>query len=195
MARQASGNLKAPSKPALKNPLRVSTMSLAAPLASAVPVLSPSNGARQVGYHLLAAAHRTHAPWPMVAAVACLPVITLGFGAALAHLLHSTEPEPGTEAVTPSTSTPQVLPNGEQEPTPPSPKPPAELIDHARVLDMQHRHANRGRPISRDKLKATLGIATNTASTLTRIIRTEQGMHATTERDEQPPAADLPHAS
>jgi hypothetical protein len=74
----------------------------------------------QVGYHLLAAAHRTHAPWPVVAAVACLPVVT------------------------------------------------------PRVLDMRHRHANRGRPISRDRLKAALGIATNTASALTHIIRAEQ---------------------
>lgn len=43
----------------------------------------------QVVYHLLAAAHRTRAPWPVVVLVACLPVITLGFGAALTHLLRS----------------------------------------------------------------------------------------------------------
>jgi hypothetical protein len=41
----------------------------------------------QVIYHLLAAAHATRAPWPVVVLVSCLPVITLGFGAALTHLL------------------------------------------------------------------------------------------------------------
>lgn len=43
----------------------------------------------QVAYHLLSAAHRTRAPWPVVVVVASLPVVTLGFGAALAHLLHA----------------------------------------------------------------------------------------------------------
>ena len=47
-------------------------------------------GARHVGqviYHLLSAAHATRAPWPVVVLVSCLPVFTLGFGAALTHLL------------------------------------------------------------------------------------------------------------
>ena len=43
----------------------------------------------QVIYHLLAAAHATRAPWPVVVLVSCLPVVTLGFGAALTHLLRS----------------------------------------------------------------------------------------------------------
>ena len=54
----------------------------------------------QVGYHLLSAAHRTRAPWPVVAAVACLPVITLGFGAALAHLLRADTTVPAIEQPT-----------------------------------------------------------------------------------------------
>jgi hypothetical protein len=43
----------------------------------------------QVVYHLLAAAHATRAPWPVVVLVSCLPVVTLGFGAALTHLLRT----------------------------------------------------------------------------------------------------------
>jgi hypothetical protein len=43
----------------------------------------------QVAYHLLAARHATRAPVPVVVLVSCLPVVTLGFGAALAHLLRS----------------------------------------------------------------------------------------------------------
>ena len=41
----------------------------------------------QVIYHLLAAVHAVRAPWPVVVLVSCIPVITLGFGAALTHLL------------------------------------------------------------------------------------------------------------
>jgi hypothetical protein len=43
--------------------------------------------AGQVIYHLLAAAHAPRAPWPVTVVVSCMPVVTLGFGAALTHLL------------------------------------------------------------------------------------------------------------
>ena len=49
--------------------------------------------AGQVAYHLMAAAGVTRAPWPVTAVVACLPVAVLGMGAALAHLLHASDPE------------------------------------------------------------------------------------------------------
>ena len=54
------------------------------------PVRDRRAGARHAGqvvYHLLAAAHAARAPWPVVVLVSCLPVVTLGFGAALTHLL------------------------------------------------------------------------------------------------------------
>lgn len=51
-------------------------------------------GLGQVAYHLLAAVHAVRAPWPVIVAVSCIPVVALGFGAALAHLLGS-----GGEAV------------------------------------------------------------------------------------------------
>jgi len=41
----------------------------------------------QVVYHLLAAAHATAAPWPVVVLVSCIPVFVLGCAAALTHLL------------------------------------------------------------------------------------------------------------
>ena len=47
--------------------------------------------AGQVAYHLITAAGMTAAPWLITAAVACLPVAVLGMGAALAHLLHSSD--------------------------------------------------------------------------------------------------------
>jgi hypothetical protein len=45
--------------------------------------------AGQVAYHLLAQARVTHAPWGITTAVSCLPVLVLGMGAALAHLLRA----------------------------------------------------------------------------------------------------------
>lgn len=45
--------------------------------------------AGQVTYHLLAQAGTSRAPWAITTAVACLPVLVLGTGAALAHLLRA----------------------------------------------------------------------------------------------------------
>lgn len=45
--------------------------------------------AGQVAYHLMSAAGMTRAPWPITTLVSCLPVVVLGCGAALAHLLHT----------------------------------------------------------------------------------------------------------
>ena len=47
----------------------------------------------QVVYHLLAAAGAQRAPWPVVVLVSCMPVMVLGFGAALTHLLREAAPE------------------------------------------------------------------------------------------------------
>jgi hypothetical protein len=47
----------------------------------------------QVAYHLLSASGVTRAPWQITTVVACLPVAVLGMGAALAHLIHDTNPE------------------------------------------------------------------------------------------------------
>lgn len=47
--------------------------------------------AGQVTYHLMSAAGWSAAPWPVTALVACLPVAVLGMGAALAHLLRTTD--------------------------------------------------------------------------------------------------------
>ncbi|MFI6959901.1 hypothetical protein ACIBJI_41365 [Nocardia sp. NPDC050408] len=49
----------------------------------------------QVAYHLMQAAGVTVAPWPVTVLVACLPVVVLGMGAALAHMIireHHTAP-------------------------------------------------------------------------------------------------------
>jgi hypothetical protein len=54
--------------------------------------------AGQVIYHLLAAAHATAAPWPVVVVVSCMPVAVLGLAAALTHLLRAA---PAVEAARP----------------------------------------------------------------------------------------------
>ena len=45
--------------------------------------------AGQVAYHLLTQAHSRHAPWGITTAVSCLPVLVLGMGAALAHMIRA----------------------------------------------------------------------------------------------------------
>jgi hypothetical protein len=45
--------------------------------------------AGQVAYHLLAQAGAARAPWPITTVVSCLPVLVLGMGTALAHMLRA----------------------------------------------------------------------------------------------------------
>jgi hypothetical protein len=45
--------------------------------------------AGQVAYHLLAQAGAARAPWPITMIVSCLPVMVLGMGTALAHMLRA----------------------------------------------------------------------------------------------------------
>jgi hypothetical protein len=47
--------------------------------------------AGQAAYHLMVAAGWQHAPWPITATVACIPVVVLGLGAALHHLTRTEE--------------------------------------------------------------------------------------------------------
>ena len=82
--------------------------------------------AGQVIYHLLAAAHAARAPWPVVVLVSCLPVITLGFGAALTHLLRGGH-HPDAETSAEGTDSPQAAtradasPDAKQDTTPARP--------------------------------------------------------------------------
>jgi len=53
----------------------------------------------QVAYHLLAQAGAALAPWPITTMVSCLPVLVLGMGTALAHMLRADavhSPDTGT---------------------------------------------------------------------------------------------------
>ncbi len=94
----------------------------------------------QVIYHLLAAAHATRAPWPVVVLVSCLPVVTLGLGAALTHLLRAADDAP--EIVTipaldhdTRTVTPAVP---EAVPTPPVPDARGAVARRARRRPVDH---------------------------------------------------------
>jgi hypothetical protein len=77
----------------------------------------------QVIYHLLAAAHAIRAPWPVVMVVSCIPVITLGFGAALTHLLR---PE-GEGSVRDQQDRTEV-PDRTEEPVSAEPEPTADPV-------------------------------------------------------------------
>jgi hypothetical protein len=82
--------------------------------------------AGQVIYHLLNAAHAATAPWPVVMLVSCLPVLTLGFGGALTHLLRGGHaPAPATTPDTPADVAADTTPDTPADvaaDTPPAPK-------------------------------------------------------------------------
>ena len=52
----------------------------------------------QVAYHLMVAAGISRAPWPITAAVSCLPVAVLGMGVTLGHMLRHGQPAAEPEA-------------------------------------------------------------------------------------------------
>lgn len=64
----------------------------------------------QDAYHLLGAAHAARAPWPIVVLVSSLPVVVLGFGAALSHLLRTGNDEPATVLEAHPESEPAAVP-------------------------------------------------------------------------------------
>jgi hypothetical protein len=95
----------------------------------------------QAIYHLLAAAREARAPWPVVLLVSCLPVISLGFGAALAHLLKDTEtpvPVRGGRAAYGTAPVPVPARTDRQEPAPYVPEDSAPLAgaDRQDVVEM-----------------------------------------------------------
>ena len=64
----------------------------------------------QVASHLMAAAGIQAAPWPITAAVSCLPVGVLGLAAALAHLVRTEPDDEPTWQRSPDATVPQPAP-------------------------------------------------------------------------------------
>ena len=95
----------------------------------------------QVIYHLLAAVHAARAPWPVTMLVSCVPVVTLGFGAALTHLLRAADPEPVRAAS-----------------TGPVPDPDGEAGDRTDPADEETRTDDAGErvPVTREQVIAVL---------------------------------------
>lgn len=116
--------------------------------------------AGQAGYHLLTQSHAAHAPWPITTAVSCLPVLVLGMGAALAHLLG----DDTRAATTTGPATPQVAGQASHDEHAPLQRPAtasAELLAQAQAA--AHRLAAVGQPISRRALRAA-GVRGSNAS-------------------------------
>jgi hypothetical protein len=128
--------------------------------------------AGQAGYHVLAQDHITRAPWPVTTAVSCLPVLVLGMGAALAHLLHA-----DTATTSPADHAQPGVPGPAADHADHGP-------DHARTTDLASRLdqaqtaaadlAAAGRQVSRRALR-TAGLHGSNADlgTLARIITTQ----------------------
>jgi hypothetical protein len=99
--------------------------------------------AGQVAYHLMAQAEMTRAPWAITTIVSCLPVLVLGMGTALAHMLRA-----DAEAINaPDSGT------NHQPPCGPCPGPLGTRTDQAAGT----RRGTGTCPPSRDQVSATTG--------------------------------------
>ncbi len=123
--------------------------------------------AGQVIYHLLAAAHAARAPWPVVTVVACLPVLTLGFGAALTHLLRTGHGQVPASAVAtvpdaPADSTPDTSvdtgPDTAPAPARPAPRTKRGPSTATRVAKLRATHPD----MSAADIATRLGISDRT---------------------------------
>ena len=110
----------------------------------------------QVAFHLLSADRATRAPSPVVVAVSCAPVITLGFAAALAHLLRSevstseaaSEDHPVSEAASAPGNISEKYVSGTSQPAPG----PAPVSAPAPVRERTRRAPRRTAPGAPDPI-------------------------------------------
>jgi hypothetical protein len=137
--------------------------------------------AGQVIYHLLAAAHAIRAPWPVVVLVACLPVVTLGFGAALTHLLRVPDADDNELQADPAEVI-QDEPESESEPVPDVVSAPVPTdAEHAALLALKATLAA-GNGLSQNKLMEKFGLTRTAARRVReRAIAESNGRHPETE--------------
>jgi hypothetical protein len=115
--------------------------------------------AGQVAYHLLAQEHTVRAPWEVTTVVACLPVLVLGMGTALAHLLHA-----DGRALAPAGSAAEGQPDpGERTAPDRSPDLQQDVGWLAEAIAAADRLAAEGMRISRRNLRAAGVRASNTS--------------------------------
>jgi hypothetical protein len=106
--------------------------------------------AGQVAFHLMDQDHITKAPWAVTTLVSCLPVLVLGMGTALAHMLRedaSATQHPQTDAPGPATRLPTEWSRAEQSEGQPDQTPPDRTTtkpcapDLATPSSRRHSHA------------------------------------------------------
>ena len=128
----------------------------------------------QVVYHLLNAAHATRAPWPVVVLVSCLPVVTLGFGAALTHLLRKASVGGGVR----------------MSPDSPSDVPGAVLAVPAQIAPADAEHGARlaiaasmaaGNPLSQRQVMTRFGISRAAERKVRALVLSEANGHLRSE--------------
>ncbi|MET8142661.1 hypothetical protein ABZU32_20335 [Sphaerisporangium sp. NPDC005288] len=84
----------------------------------------------QVGYHLLATSGRSSAPWQVTTVVSCLPVLVLGMGAALGHMLSRDAHAPAEESPAPVEVEPVTLVEAVPVSGPVAEVPEVEAVPH-----------------------------------------------------------------
>jgi hypothetical protein len=146
----------------------------------------------QVAYHLLAATGAVKAPWWITMVVAALPVITLGFGAGLTHLLR--EQDADTDEAAEEDETVAVRPPmyaAWPEPEETDTKRPAErtrTAGESRYLRRAMRKYKRNPTITGEEMGAYLGVSDRHG----RRILAEVKEALAAEAGEQQPVAEAP---
>jgi hypothetical protein len=131
--------------------------------------------AGQVAYHLMAQAGTARAPWAITTVVSCLPVLVLGMGTALAHMLRADaeavdRPDDGVGQ--PGRLRPLSWSSGDQAAPGPgpqdsrrtarlNPRPAGPQVDQARIVARMLAAA--GKPVSRRALRCGGVTASNEA--------------------------------
>ena len=155
--------------------------------------------AGQIAYHLLTQAGAARAPWGVTTAVSCLPVLVLGMGAALAHLLRADGPAGDQPPVRPGEAdrTSASTGTGYERGLPGTGRPGAARAPGGDVarLTLARQAADdlavAGQPVSRRRLRAA-GLRGSNAElgTLARIVAAERASrHKAAALADPPPAA------
>jgi hypothetical protein len=138
----------------------------------------------QVIYHVLAAAHATRAPWPVVVLVSCLPVVTLGFGAALTHLLRAVGdvsdavPIPAPEAVA------EAVAQDTHETEPDAVSAPIPTDNQSAALIALRATLAADNPLSGRQLETRFGLTRAEATRVRELVTVESNGHLATANGE-----------
>jgi hypothetical protein len=119
----------------------------------------------QVAYHLLVSKGAAHAPWLITTAVASLPVLVLGAGASLAHMLHR---DRSAVSDTPPGATADTVPDTTGAVSAPVSSAASDTVQNTVTDTVQTVSSTAPEPVSNTTTDTAQNTTTNTTPTRTR---------------------------